>query len=124
MDLRVIDTQIQPLLSRITPDKPIPDTGSAGVSPAPVDDLGRFLSYTPEEQLAITKALDALEITYKVLPEDQPNPTTLANCQGRVATRSQALAAIAAGKPPTTIADLDTRITDAEHRLDAASLGR
>jgi hypothetical protein len=123
MDLRVTPTTIQPLLSRIAPDQPLPvDPDRA--PPGPTDDAGRFLVYTAEEQTTVTDALHGAGITYKILAEDQPDPALLEACQGRVATRSEALAALAAGRPPATLTDLEARMESAEARLDAAALSR
>jgi len=102
MDLRVTDNQIQPILSRIRPSAPMPGNGS---DPA--------LPLAPAERDAITKALEAAAIPYTIAPESQPDPTLLAALQGKVATRTQALAALAAGKPPITIADLALRLDKA-----------
>jgi hypothetical protein len=54
-----------------------------------------FLAFTAEEQRDIVAALEAAHLPYRVLPAEQPEPAALATLQGRVATRSEALARLA-----------------------------
>jgi len=101
MDVRVTDGVIEPLKCRITPGKAVPL--STAVELGPMDDHGRLLAYTDREISDITKALDALGVGAIILTEDQPDPTLLAACQGKLHSRSQALAALATGKAPITL---------------------
>ncbi len=109
MDLRVEDGHIIPVTHRIVCDLSLlPDdfafpTGDRAV-----------LAYSAAERDAITADLDELKIPYSIEAVDQPDPTLLAACQGKVRTRTEALTARAAGKAPVTLADLDQRLTAVE----------
>jgi len=109
MDCRVDDGQISPLQWEIRCDlAALPDTFLW-----PTGDRA-VLAYSDEERDTITAALDKLKIIHTVQAVDQPDPALLAACQGKVHTRTEALAALAAGKPPLTLADLDSRLTNLE----------
>ena len=116
MDLRVDDGQIIPLRYRITcrAGIPMPAGAADATLPFPTDSDGRLLAYSDKERDAITAALDKLKFPYTIEPEDQPDPAILAACQGNVRTRSEALAALAAGRPPATLADLTARVQQLE----------
>ena len=73
-----------------------------------------ILAFSDQDRDTITAALDELKIPYTIEAVDQPDAALLAACQGKVRTRSAALAALAAGKPPVTLADLDQRLTNLE----------
>ena len=112
MDLRVDDGQIIPLRYRIS--------CKAGTSIAayadfgPTDSQGRLLAYSDKESEAITTALDKLKIPYTIEPEGQPHPAILAACQGKLRSRTEALTAFAAGRPPASLADLTARVQQLE----------
>jgi len=119
MDLRVIDARIEPLLCRIACDLqkvPLDPVTRLPKDPrleAPTDDSA-FLAYSAAERDTIHAALLAAKLAYQTVPADQPDPAILAACQGKVRSRTEALAALAAGRAPVTLADLSARVTQLE----------
>jgi len=131
MDCRVTDGQVEPLVCRIEYKRPAEwDTLERAEGQWPHDDAGRALAYTTAERDEITHALDAAKITYKVVAEDQPDAAHLAQLQGHISSRSEALAALEAlgqGDTPdipefrlkaieAAAADLDARLTTVEEK--------
>jgi hypothetical protein len=108
MDCKVIGSQIAPLKYRIRPEQPLP----RGLDIAwPTDDSAAILAYSDAERDGIVGILTSAAIEFTVKVEPQPDPALLAACQGKVHSRSEALAALAAGKPPVT---LETIAADVE----------
>ena len=115
MDCRVAGEQVEPLLCRVEYERPAEwDDGDDRVNTWSHDDAGLALAYTVAERDEITHELDAADITYKLVAEDQPEAELLAKLHGRVSSRTEALVALQAGKAPTTVADLEARITELE----------
>jgi len=117
MDVRVSDGRVEPLFARVKAAwKPM----EGEISPWPQDDLGSFLADDLGSFLAFSQAevdaMLALDPKAQVFPEPQPDPTLLAALQGKVSSRSEALACLAAGKVPVTIQDLDQRMRAVETR--------
>jgi hypothetical protein len=110
MDIRLTDSQIQPLLYRIALS--VGQVGNLSILPAPTDDSGSYLAYSEAERDAILVTLAAAGLTATVTAEDQPDPTLLAACQGKFLSRSDALAAIQSGTPPVTLDDLAAQVAD------------
>ena len=117
MDLKVDDGNIIPLLYRIRCDLKL--IGQELDSfPWPTDALGA-LAYTDAERTQICAALDKAKVTYTIEAVDQPDPTILAACQGKVTSRTEALAALAAGKPPVTLETIAARVDVIESKVPA-----
>ena len=137
MDCKAIGTTIVPLLWRIAPGKPVSTTPGTLLRFG-IDESGRLLTYSAEERDEITHELDAAKITYKLLAEDQPDTAHLALLQGKVNSRSDALAALEAlgkGETPAipelrlkaieaAAADLDARLTTVEEKPVALETAR
>jgi hypothetical protein len=83
----------------------------------PTDDAGAYLAYSEADLKSIISALDAASLPYEIADEDQPDPDLLAALQGTVATRSEALAALATGSTPVTIESLKQRLEAVESGL-------
>jgi len=113
MDCRVDDGQIIPLRYRISCEiERLPEQFAW-----PAHD-GAVLAYSDDERKTITGALDKLNIPYSIEALQQPDPAVLAACQGKVSSRTEALAALAAGRPPASLSDLQQRV----EQLEATSL--
>jgi hypothetical protein len=102
MDLRVDDQKIVPLRYRIRCDLMAAMPNPMLPPPWPTDERG-FLAYSDAERDEIAAALANAKVAYTIDAIPQPDPTLLAACQGKVRSRSEALAALAAGKPPVTL---------------------
>jgi len=112
MDLKVTDAQIIPACWLLRCEPPKPPANPLAPDPVPYPYLGGgYLAYTDQERDAIAAALGKLSIPYVAEPMAQPDPALLAACQGKVHSRSEALAALATGKPPVT---LETIAADVE----------
>jgi len=124
MDCRVCDGRIEPLLYRIACDlKAIPIDPETGrpLDPrleAPTDDAA-FLAYSDAERNDIQAGLLAAKIAYNTRREGQPDPTLLAACQGKVGSRSEALAALAAGSAPETTESLAAKVKELDAQVKA-----
>jgi len=116
MDLRVDDDQIIPVTHRVVCDlRALPQE-----FPFPTDDRG-ILAYSTTDRDAIATALDKLKLPYTIEAVDQPSPVHLALLQGKVHSRSEALAALtalAAGATPAIpelqLSLIDQRVKDLE----------
>jgi len=116
MDLRLDDQQIIPLKWRIRCD----------LARLPVDsvwttDADAVWAFSDAERDAIAAALDKARLLYTIEPVDQPDPAHLTLLQGKVHSRSEALAALAtlaAGETPPIpelqLAQIDQRVKDLE----------
>jgi len=116
MDLRLDDNRIIPLKHRLLCDpRKLPEG-----FPWPTDARG-VLAYTAAERDAITAALDKAKLAYTIEAVDQPSPAHVALLQGKVHSRSDALAALAAlaaGETPAIpelqLSLIDQRVKDLE----------
>ncbi|HUU54483.1 MAG TPA: hypothetical protein VMY87_06130 [Armatimonadota bacterium] len=116
MDLRLDDNQIIPLRYRVLCDlRALPQE-----FPWPTDARG-ILAYTAAERDAIAAALDKARLPYTIEAVDQPSPAHVALLQGKVHSRSEALAALAAlaaGETPAIpelqLSLIDQRVKDLE----------
>ena len=115
MDLRMDDKQIIPLRFRIRCDLKLVDHN---YYPWPTDFQG-ILAYNDAERDQICAALDKAKIPYTIEAVDQPDLTLLAACQGKVTSRSEALTALAAGKPPVTLESIAARVEVIESKVPA-----
>lgn len=121
MDIRVDDDQIIPVTHRVACD-----LAKAGDDlPFARDDRG-LLAYSAAERDTIAAALDKLKLPYTIEPVDQPDPAHLALLQGKIHSRSEALAALAAltvGQTPAIpelqLASIDQRVKDLELAKEA-----
>jgi len=97
MDIRVDDNQIIPVTHRLVCDlRKLPEDFTHRT-----DDRG-ILGYSDAERDAIAAALDKLKLPYIVEAVEQPDPAHLAQLQGHVSSRTEALAALEAlGKGET-----------------------
>ena len=114
---------IEMLLCRVDYKRPVAwDDPNSAQGQWPHDDASRALAYTAGERDEITHELDAAKIAYKLLAEDQPDAELLTNLQGRVSSRSEALAALQAGKVPPNLDDIEhlrARVADLEAQIVA-----
>jgi len=126
MDCRVLvkgsHTTVEPLLWRIAYARPKEwdelDTLQGDWSH---DRESRALAYTEAERNEITQALDAAEITYHIIPEDQPDAELLAKLQNAVTSKSEALIALTTGNIPTTMRTLEQRVASLEAQIRSSS---
>jgi len=113
MDVRVTDKRIETLKWRVQCD----------LAKLPEDFypwgqyIGGLMAYLDSERDEIVAYLKAAKIAYTVTAEPQPNPDLLAKLQGRVNSRSEALAALQTQVVPPTLGDIEqlkARITALE----------
>jgi len=81
------------------------------------DDGTALLAFDAEEERAIPETLDKLHIEFTRNGEDQPDAELLAKLQGKVNSRSEALAALESGKVPTTMQGLEQTVEDLNQRV-------
>ncbi|HUU55651.1 MAG TPA: hypothetical protein VMY87_12095 [Armatimonadota bacterium] len=114
MDLRLDDNQIIPVKWRLRCDlKRLPLE-----TPWPTDHEA-VLAYSDAERDAIAAALDKAKLPYTIEAVDQPSPAHLALLQGKVHSRSEALAALAALAAGETPAIPELRLEELEQKVKA-----
>ena len=113
MDVRVTDRQIETLKWRVQCELA---KVSQDAYPWP-QYAGGLMAYSDAERDEIVAHLKAAKVAYTITAEPQPNPALVAQLQGRLSSRSEALAALQAGVVPPTLGDIEqlkARITALE----------
>ena len=113
MDVRVTDKRIETLKWRVQCDLArLPED----FYPWP-QYVGGLLAYSDRERDGIVVDLKAAKVAYMIIAEPQPESGLVAQLQGRVNSRSEALAALQSGIVPPALGDIEqlkARITALE----------
>jgi len=114
MELRLDDNQIIPLKWRLRCD--LKRLAAEFAWPT---DAEAVWAFSDAERDAIAAALDKVKLPYTIEPVDQPNPAHLALLQGKVHSRSEALAALAALAAGDTPDIPELRLKELEQKVKA-----
>ena len=117
IDCMVEGGQVIPVLARVTCD--LVKLGASDEDRDWPDDGTAVLVFSEQEQEAVVRACERARLPYSIAAAEQPDPDVLAKLQGRVTTRTAALAALQAGRVPAVLADIlaiDERLKEIEER--------
>jgi hypothetical protein len=121
IEIKVIDGKIIPA-RYLLPCEPVREEVDVLAIPFPWPynlDLRGYLAYDDKERDALLAALGKASVDAKPQALDQPDPGLLEALRGVYTTRSEALAALAAGSPPPTLASLAGKVQEIDDRVKA-----
>lgn len=123
MNVRLVGDRIEAAIWLVVPERMPEWDPLTEIAPAWDTHEHGIYAYSDEERDEIVAVLRAKGVKATIEAADQPDAELLAKLQGRVSTRSEALAALGSGKVPPIIddiTDLDDRVKELESTSEIA----